>query len=263
MSSGDSLLKVNSVSKKFCKDMRWSMLHGMADLASISIGKKLIRNKLRKQEFWAIKDVDLVLNRGDFIAVVGNNGSGKTTLMRMISGIYPLDQGEITVNGSVSSLFAIKTGMHPHFTGRENIYVKAGMFGMSRNQVESKIDWIISFAELEKFIDSPFGGYSAGMQARLGYSIAVASEPDILIIDEGLAVGDVSFKAKCYSNLADISHKCGIIFISHNLKRASSLANKLVVMDQGKIVYNSTNVDEGIEFYIENCAHLASRKYLI
>jgi len=263
MNSPESLLKVSGVSKKFCKDMRWSMLHGMADLASVSVGMKLNRSKLRKQEFWAVKEADLELNRGDFIAILGNNGSGKTTLMRMIAGIYPVDQGEIKVNGSLSSLFAIKTGMHPHFTGRENIYVKAGMFGMTREQVEKKLEWIISFAELEQFIDSPFGGYSAGMQARLGYAIAVASEPDIFIIDEGLAVGDVSFKAKCYTNLADISHKCGIIFISHNLKRASTLANKLIVIDRGKIVYNSEKVDEGIEYYIENCANLASRKYLI
>jgi len=263
MSSPDCLLKVSGVSKKFSKDMRWSMLHGMADLARISAGMRLQRNHLRKQEFWAVKDVDLQINRGDFAGVLGNNGSGKTTLMRMIAGIYPVDQGEIFVNGSLSSLFAIKTGMHPHFSGRENIYVKAGMFGMSREQVENKMDWIIKFAELEKFIDSPFGGYSAGMQARLGYAIAVASDPDILIIDEGLAVGDVAFKAKCYANLSELSERCGIIFISHNIKRAESLANKIIVLDQGKVMCDTRNIDEGIEYYLENCAKLQTRKYLI
>jgi lipopolysaccharide transport system ATP-binding protein len=263
MNTQERLLTVTAASKKFCKDMHWSMVHGISDVIKVALGMKLDRNRLRKQEFWAVKEANLTLNRGDFIGILGNNGSGKTTLMRMIAGIYAIDQGEIKVNGSLSSLFAIKTGMQPHFTGRENIYVKAGMFGMSKEMVEAKMDWIIDFAELEQFIDSPFGGYSAGMQARLGYSIAVASAPDILIIDEGLAVGDVSFKAKCYANLEEISPNCGIIFISHNIKRAEILANKLMVLDQGKVVCDTQNVDEGIEYYLENFAKIQTRKYLI
>ncbi len=262
MDTRECLLNVQGVSKKFSRDLKWNMFHGMTDIARLLTGQNLKRDVLRKQEFWALNDVSLKLHRGEILSILGNNGSGKTTLMRMIAGIYPLDKGVIEVNGSVSSLFAVKTGMQPHFTGRENIYVKAGMFGMSKSKLEEKIDWIISFSELGKFIDSPYGSYSSGMQSRLGYSIAVATEPDILIIDEGLSVGDISFRSKCYENLQNISEKCGIIFITHNIKRIELLASNLVVLDHGKLVYGSDNVKSGVDFYIKNFTHLDSEKYL-
>ena len=256
MTKGECLVEVQGVSKKFSQDLKWSMFHGMADLVRLLFNQKLKRNVLRKQEFWALKNVNLKLYRGEILSIVGNNGSGKTTLMRMLSGIYPVDEGRIEVRGSISSLFALKSGMHPHFTGRENIYVKAGMFGMSQKVLEDKIDWIIEFSELGNFIDAPYGSYSSGMQSRLGYSIAVASEPDILIIDEGLAVGDVTFKAKCYENLKSISGKCGIIFVTHNMKRIEALANYIIVLDKGEILFQSKVIKEGIDFYLENCTKL-------
>jgi lipopolysaccharide transport system ATP-binding protein len=261
MNTEDCLINVQRVSKKFSRDLKWNMFHGMTDIARLLSGQNLKRDVLRKQEFWALNDVSLKLHRGEILSILGNNGSGKTTLMRMIAGIYPLDQGRIEVKGTISSLFAVKTGMHPHFTGRENIYVKAGMFGMSKSQLEEKIDWIISFSELGKFIDSPYGSYSSGMQSRLGYSIAVATEPDILIIDEGLSVGDISFRSKCYENLQTISKKCGIIFITHNIKRIELLASNIIVLDKGKLVYNSDNVKAGTEYYLKNFTHLDSSNY--
>jgi len=259
MKNCDCLVEVQGVSKKFSKDIKWSMLHGMADLGRLMTRQKLNKDVLRNKEYWALYDVNLKLHRGEILSVLGNNGSGKSTLMRMISGIYPVDQGRIDVRGSVSSLFAMKTGMHPHFTGRENIYVKAGMFGMSKEKLEEKMEWIISFSELQDFIDAPYGSYSSGMQARLGYSIAVASEPDILIIDEGLSVGDVAFRQKCYDNLLNISAKCGIIFITHNLNRIESLANYILVLDHGKVVFDSKNVKEGVDYYLTNCTTLNTR----
>lgn len=258
MAKGECLVKVQHVSKKFSKDLKWSMFHGMTDLGRLLLNRKLKRDVLRKEEFWALKDISLSLYRGEILSIVGNNGSGKTTLMRMISGIYPVDEGRIEVRGRVSSLFALKTGMHPHFTGRENIYVKAGMFGISQKKLEEKIDWIIDFSELGKFIDSPFGSYSSGMQSRLAYSIAVASEPDILIIDEGLSVGDVSFKAKCYNNLKSISDQCGIIFVTHNMKRIEALANTIIILDHGSTVYESQNIKEGIDYYLKNYTSVTS-----
>jgi lipopolysaccharide transport system ATP-binding protein len=255
----DCLVETESVSKKFSRDMKWSMLHGMTDLGRLLTGQKLNRNVLRREEFWAIKNVSLKLHRGEILSILGNNGSGKTTLMRMVSGIYPVDEGKIKVTGSVSSLFALKTGMHPHFTGRENIYVKAGMYGLPKEKIEERIGWIISFSGLGKFIDAPYGSYSSGMQSRLGYSIAAATEPDIFIIDEGLAVGDVYFRSKCYENLQSISHKCGIIFITHNLKRIENLATKIIVLHEGKIVFGSENISGGIDYYLQNCTDVSSR----
>jgi len=256
MNKGECLIEVKGVSKKFSQDLKWSMFHGMTDLARLLFHQKLKRNILRTQEFWALKDVNIKLYRGEILSIVGNNGSGKTTLMRMLSGIYPIDEGRIEVRGSISSLFALKSGMHPHFTGRENIYVKAGMFGMSKKRLSEKMDWIIDFSELGKFIDAPYGSYSSGMQSRLGYSIAVASEPDVLIIDEGLAVGDVAFKAKCFDNLRSISDKCGIIFVTHNMKRIAALANYIIVLDNGQVKYQSNEIKEGIDFYLQNCTKL-------
>ena len=258
---GELLVEAVGVSKKFSQDLKWSMIHGITDLGRLMTGQRLKKDVLRKQEFWALKDVSLKLHRGEILSVLGNNGSGKTTLMRMISGIYPIDQGRIEVRGTVSSLFALKTGMQPYFTGRENIYVKAGMFGMSKEKLEEKIEWIISFSELGRFIDSPYGTYSSGMQSRLGYSIAAATEPDIFIIDEGLAVGDISFRSKCYENLRSISEKCGIIFITHNLKRIETIANNIMIMDQGKIVFGSDNITTGIDYYLTNCTRLDSKNY--
>ena len=135
------------------------------------------------------------------------------------------------------------------------------MFGMSKIKLEEKIDWIISFSELGKFIDSPYGSYSSGMQSRLGYSIAVATEPDILIIDEGLSVGDISFRSKCYENLQNISKNCGIIFITHNIKMIELLASNIMVLDRGKLVYNSDNVIAGTEYYLKNFTRIDSSNY--
>jgi lipopolysaccharide transport system ATP-binding protein len=259
--SQECLLKVNDVSKKFSKDMKWSMIHGISDVARLITWQKLRRDVLRREEFWAVNGVSFALNRGEIKSVLGNNGSGKTTLMRMISGIYPIDKGRIEVKGKISSLFALKSGMHPYFTGRENIYVKAGMLGMSKSRLEEKMEWIIEFSELGKFIDSPYGSYSTGMQSRLGYSVAVASEPDILIIDEGLAVGDISFRTKCYENLKSISGKCGIIFITHNVKRIETLANSILVLNNGKLEFISDDIKKGIDYYIENCTSLNPGNY--
>jgi lipopolysaccharide transport system ATP-binding protein len=262
MKYNECLVEVNGVSKKFSRDTKWNMIHGMSDLTRLLFEQKLKRDVLRKNEFWALQNVSLKLHRGEIMSILGNNGSGKTTLMRMISGIYPVDIGNIEVRGSVSSLFALKSGMHPHFTGRENIYVKAGMFGMSRAKLEEKMDWIISFSELGKFIDSPYGTYSSGMQSRLGYSIAAATEPDILIIDEGLSVGDVAFRAKCYDNLKKMAGKSAVIFITHSMKRTESLANSILILDQGKMIYTTDDVKSGIEYYLTNCTRLDARNYL-
>lgn len=251
-----SLIKTQGVSKKFTRDIRANMYYGLLGMLGV---EKLIpgqRPTLRDQEFWAIDEVDFELRAGEILAVVGLNGSGKTTLMRLISGIYPADHGQILLrkNLRVTAIFALNSGMQPLFTGRENIYIKGAMFGMTKAEIEAKIDFIEAFSGLGSKLDSPFGNYSSGMKARLSYTVAMATEPDVFIIDEALAVGDSAFKAKCFDNLKEFVKEPGkaVIFVSNHIHKVMKIASRVLVMDEGKIVHGSTDVKAGLAFYIEN-----------
>ncbi len=213
--------------------------------------------RLRKHEFWAIQDLNLQVTEGEILAVVGANGSGKTTSMRLIAGIYPADHGTITFNDvkKITPIFALNAGMQPLFTGRENILIKGAMLGMSKKQLEDKMDFIVDFFEYKEFLDMPFGNYSSGMKARLAYSVAIATEPDLFIIDEALAVGDSLFKAKCYDNLKTYVKRPNkaVIFVSNNIKKVLEVATRVVVIDKGVSIYDSKNIYEALTFYINNC----------
>jgi lipopolysaccharide transport system ATP-binding protein len=243
------VLYVDKVSKKFCSHLRWSMFYGILDSLKYGLGIKLTQ-RLRNHEFMALKDVSLELKKGEILGLLGRNGSGKTTLMRIIAGIYPADTGRVEVHGRIASLFAVTAGMNPLFTGRENIFVRGSFFGMTTDEINEKLDWIIDFSELGEFIDAPMGTYSSGMRARLGYSIAVATNPDLLIVDEGLAVGDAAFRNKCFHHLREISANCGIIFISHNINQINKVANRVIVLERGVVVHRDPDVASGIDFYM-------------
>jgi|GEM_PF-1750552 len=247
------VLRVENVSKKFCAHLRWSMLYGILDAVKFALGLKLNQN-LRRHEFRALDRVSLELKKGEILGLLGRNGSGKTTLMRIIAGIYPADTGSVEVHGRIASLFAVTAGMNPLFTGRENIFVRGAFFGMSTDEIRSKLDWIIEFSELGEFIDAPMGTYSSGMRARLGYSIAVATNPDLLIVDEGLAVGDAAFRNKCFHHLREISADCGIIFISHNINQINKVANRVLVLEKGVVIHRDEDVASGIDFYMRRGA---------
>ena len=249
----DIVLKVEGLSKKFCKDLRWGMIHGSRDVTKSILGIKGNPMKLRRHEFWALKDMSFELKRGSILGVLGKNGSGKTTLMRILAGIYPFESGRLELTGQVVPLFGLKTGMHPFFSGLENIFIKGAMYGMSKKEIKQKLDYIIDFSELEAFIDAPLGTYSSGMRARLGYAIAIAAPSEILIIDEGLAVGDAAFKAKCLDNLATTSSERGVIFITHSAGRIRRVATDIMVMEKGKKIFETGDIEKGIEFYLENC----------
>ena len=243
------VLRVDQVSKKFCSHLRWSMYYGILDTVKFALGLQL-SERLRKFEFRALNKVSLEVNKGEILGLLGRNGSGKTTLMRIIAGIYPADSGNVEVQGRIASLFAVTAGMNPLFTGRENIFVRGAFFGMSREEIRNKLEWIIDFSELGEFIDAPMGTYSSGMRARLGYSIAVATNPDLLIVDEGLAVGDAAFRNKCFHHLRSISADCGIIFISHNINQINKVANSVVVLEKGTLIHSDSDVASGIDFYM-------------
>jgi ABC-type polysaccharide/polyol phosphate transport system ATPase subunit len=251
------LVTAREVSKKFCKDLKRNMYYGIKDVLRQALGLKPDTGALRPYEFWALDQVSFDLFQGEILAVIGANGSGKTTLMRLLSSIYSLDGGEIQMDGvgKVTSIFALNVGMNPLFTGLENIYIKAAMFGMNRRELQEKLDFIIEFSELKDFLHAPVGNYSSGMKARLAYSVAIATEPNLFIIDEALAVGDSLFKAKCYDHLKEYVQQPNraVIYVTNRIQKVMAVASRVIILDAGKLIYDSEDAAAALEYYINNC----------
>ena len=194
----DALIRVDGVSKRFCRRQRLAIRYGMAD----SIRDLLLSGRpaehLRPQEFWAVDDVSFQVKRGECLGIVGHNGAGKSTLLKMLNGIYPPDRGRIEMLGTIGPLLEIGAGFHPQLTGRENVFVAGALLGLPEKRIRAAYDEIVDFAGLRDFMDTPVGYFSSGMFVRLGFSIYAQLEPDVLLMDEVLAVGDLAFRAKCY-----------------------------------------------------------------
>lgn len=246
--SDEVVVSVKNVSKKFCKHLRRSMAYGIADLSKNLLGIKPNSNELRNNEFWAVEDVSFELRRGEVLGLIGVNGSGKSTLLRLLAGIFPPDKGEISVKGRVGALIALGAGFHPHMTGRENIYLNGTIYGMSHKEIVSKFDDIVDFAEIGGFLDAPVSTYSSGMRVRLGFSIAAHIEPDLLLLDEVLAVGDVNFRAKCYNFISDIIKKSAVIFVSHSMPLIYRYCTRTLLLNYGKLLHSGIP-DECIDKY--------------
>ena len=243
------ILSVEDVSKKFCKKLRRSMAYGLTDLTKNLFGIKPDSAELRKEEFWALKDIDFELRRGDVLGLIGINGSGKTTLLRLLSGIFPPDKGEIMIKGRVGALIALGAGFHPYFSGRENIYLNGAILGISRDELDAHFDKIVEFSEIGDFIDAPVATYSSGMRVRLGFSVAIAMKPDVLLIDEVLAVGDLGFKVKCLNEINELMKNAAVIFVSHSMQFVYRICTKIMVLNEGRIVHYSDDVEGGIDYY--------------
>lgn len=226
------------------------MAYGIMDLSRDLVGIKSDTTNIRKGEFWAVKDVSFDLKRGDVLGLIGLNGSGKTTLLRLLTGIFPPDKGEIMMKGRVGALIAVGAGFHPHMTGRENIYLNGTILGMTREELDSKFDDIIEFAEIDDFIDSPVSTYSSGMRVRLGFAIAVQIKPDILLIDEVLAVGDLNFIFKCFNAVDKLVKDTAVIYVSHNMNQVERMCNKIIVMEGGRKAFQSDKTSEGFDYYL-------------
>lgn len=243
------LVKVEGVSKKFCRSLKRSLWYGMQDLGRELVGRPHGgEGDLRKEEFWAVKDVSFELKRGECLGLIGHNGAGKTTLLRMLNGLIKPDQGRIEMRGRVGALIALGAGFNPILTGRENIYVNGAVLGLSRCEIDQKLDEIIEFAEIEEFIDSPVGSYSSGMSVRLGFSIATAVKPDVLILDEILAVGDAGFKMKAYDRIGGIIQDCAVLFVTHSMHQVYRVCDSVGVMRKGEVSVFS-DVHEGVNGY--------------
>ena len=190
------------------------------------------------EDFWALKDVSFEINQGDVVGIIGRNGAGKSTLLKILSRITEPTQGRITLKGRVASLLEVGTGFHPELTGRENIYLNGAILGMRKNEIKSKFDEIVAFAEIEKFLDTPVKRYSSGMYVRLAFAVAAHLEPEILIVDEVLAVGDAQFQAKCLGKMQDVARGGGrtVLFVSHNMAAVNVLCTKACIMHRGEMI---------------------------
>jgi lipopolysaccharide transport system ATP-binding protein len=188
------------------------------------------------EEFWALKDVSFDIQQGDRVGIIGRNGAGKSTLLKILSRITEPTSGKISIKGRVASLLEVGTGFHPELSGRENIYLNGAILGMSKAEIKSKFDEIVAFAEVEKFLDTPVKRYSSGMYVRLAFAVAAHLEPEILIVDEVLAVGDVQFQKKCLGKMEEVGKEGRtILFVSHNMAMISNLCQKGILLETGKI----------------------------
>lgn len=213
-----------------------------------------------REEFWALRDVSFEVNRGDVVGIIGRNGAGKSTLLKILSRITEPTTGRIALRGRIASLLEVGTGFHPELTGRENIYLNGAILGMSRTEIREKFDEIVAFAEVERFLDTPVKHYSSGMYVRLAFAVAAHLEPEILIVDEVLAVGDVQFQKKCLGKMQSVAVTEGrtVLFVSHNMAATQHLCNRGVMLRQGRIVH-AGDISETVAAYLRETMPDAGR----
>jgi lipopolysaccharide transport system ATP-binding protein len=246
------LIEVKGVSKKFSRSLRKSMWYGLQEIGNTMLGIKANKSKLRKDEFWAIKDVSFELRRGECLGLIGHNGAGKSTLLKMLNGLIRPDEGSITMRGKIGALIELGAGFNPILTGRENVYINGQLLGFSKKEIDEKLDSILEFAEIGKFVDSPVQNYSSGMKVRLGFAIAAQMEPDVLIIDEVLAVGDLGFRIKCLNRINELIKNACVIFVSHTMPQVSRICTSGLLLDHGKIQLKTENIGDLINLYYTN-----------
>jgi len=254
------LVKVEGVSKKFCRSLKRSLWYGVKDMAHElnPLGGRTINESqiidnsgaLRDGEFWAVNDVSFELRRGECLGLIGRNGAGKTTLLKMLNGLIKPDRGRIEIRGQVGALIALGAAFNPILTGRENIYVNGSVLGLTRQEIDAKMEDIIDFADIREFIDSPVQSYSSGMQVRLGFAVATALDPDVLILDEILAVGDASFRHKCYHRINKLIKNSAVILVSHSMEYIATLSTSVGMMQRGDF-QRFADVGQGIAAYDE------------
>jgi lipopolysaccharide transport system ATP-binding protein len=244
----DVLIDAQNVSKILCRSLKRSIWYGVRDIASELFGRRSDRIELRPREFWAIRDVSFQVRRGECLGLIGRNGAGKTTLLRMLTGLIKPDGGRITMRGRVGALIALGAGFNPILTGRENIYINGSVLGLSKREIDLKVEEIIDFAELRDSIDAPVRTFSSGMTVRLGFAIATAMNPDVVLLDEVLAVGDISFRSKCYDRIGKIIKDTAVIFVTHDMVNVLRICDRGIVLKDGQICFHGAT-DEAVEAY--------------
>ena len=243
MAKNDVALRVNDVS--ICFNLSKEKFDNFKELFI----NKLKGEKLRFNEFWALKDVSFELKKGERLGILGLNGAGKSTLLKVIAGVYKPTKGSVQRYGHMAPMIELGAGFDPNYTGRENIFLYGSVLGFSKEYLMSKYDEILEFSELGEFIDVPIKNYSSGMKARLGFSIATVVEPEILILDEVLSVGDAKFRKKCEKKMKKMfDHGVTVLFVSHSLAQVKRLCNKAIILEHGQLIAKG-DIDDVVEIY--------------
>ena len=265
----NSIIEVNNLSKSYIishegKEKYTALRDVMANRVKkiFSFPQKLKTANTSKEEFWALKDINFTIEQGDRVGIIGRNGAGKSTLLKILSRITEPTTGNIKIKGRVASLLEVGTGFHPELTGRENIFLNGAILGMSRAEIRKHFDAIVDFAEIEKFLDTPVKRYSSGMYVRLAFAVAAHLEPEILVVDEVLAVGDAEFQKKCLGKMEDVSKNEGrtVLFVSHNILAIKSLCTDGILLNNGE-VQTAGDIEHVIDGYI-SVNSLASSKFI-
>lgn len=236
-------LEVNDVS------MRFNLSKEKVDNLKELLIKKAKGEKIHFHEFWALKNISFKVKKGDRLGILGLNGAGKSTLLKVIAGVYKPTTGTVIRRGHIAPLLELGAGFDPNYTGKENIFLYGSVLGFSRKFLEEKFDEILEFSELGEFIDVPIKNYSSGMKSRLGFSIATVVEPEILILDEVLSVGDAKFRRKCERKMQKMfDHGVTVLFVSHNLSQVQRICNKAILLEHGQLIAQG-DIDEISELY--------------
>lgn len=249
---GKPIIEINGISKKYKLGEMFSYGNLREEFTNSVKGIFKGKKETEKNTLWALKDVSFSVNEGEVVGIIGRNGAGKSTLLKILSRITDPTEGEIKLRGRVASLLEVGTGFHPELTGRENVFFNGALLGMTRGEIKKKFDEIVAFAEIEKFIDTPVKRYSSGMYVRLAFAVAAHLDPEILIVDEVLAVGDASFQKKCLGKMSDVA-KGGrtVLFVSHNMQAVNHLCSKGVILHQGKVI-SYGDIDATLSKYLSD-----------
>jgi lipopolysaccharide transport system ATP-binding protein len=249
----DTIITVENLGKKYLLrhqgPERYTALRDVLTDGAKRLFRHNGQSRPTREEFWALRDVSFEVQRGEVLGIIGRNGAGKSTLLKILSRITDPTEGKVRITGRVASLLEVGTGFHPELTGRENIFLNGAILGMGRAEIKAKFNEIVSFAEIEKFLDTPVKHYSSGMYVRLAFAVAAHLEPEILVIDEVLAVGDAEFQKKCLGKMSEVARDGRtVLFVSHNLAAIKSLTAKGIVLNGGRVLFDGAS-SAAIEFY--------------
>lgn len=259
-----AIVQVENLSKRYYLGQSSERYHSFRDTIarqakSLNPFRHRVSPPAKRDEFWALKDVSFAIQPGDRVGIVGRNGAGKSTLLKVLSQITEPTSGEVRIRGRVASLLEVGTGFHPELTGRENIFLNGAILGMSKAEIRRKFDEIVAFAEVESFLDTPVKRYSSGMYVRLAFAVAAHLEPEILIVDEVLAVGDAQFQNKCLGKMQDVAHSGRtVLFVSHNMAAVRQLCTSALLMQRGQLVMVDS-ADQVVNRYLSHAQESAAQ----